>query len=101
MDLNDEGGEPWYEREHLAAPPAGWHRPVVKKPAMKKHAKREKKEIDGEFHGKGPNARPSEIAEELKKGIKLFGRRRSQNFVAQRMHRQHRVIASAGAPRSQ
>ena len=92
---SDEGGEPWYEREHLAAPPAGWHRPVAKKAATKKHAaKREKTDVVNSFHGDGADASPSTIAEELQKGIKLFGRHRKQSFVAQSMHRKHRTIAS-------
>jgi hypothetical protein len=42
----DQGGETWWERDHLAAPPAGWHAPVSKAKSAKKHmlAKQEPKE---------------------------------------------------------
>ena len=36
---SDEGGVKWWEREHLAPPPAGWHRPVSNKKETKKHQK--------------------------------------------------------------
>ncbi len=71
----DQGGETWWERDHLAAPPAGWHAPVSKAKSAKKHmlAKQEPKEEPNEFHGKGADASPEKIEQEIKKGMKLFG----------------------------
>ena len=101
---SDEGGEAWYEREHLAAPPAGWHRPVARKTATKKHAtkrdaKKHVKWVDrvNQFHGEGADAAPATLEEEEKKGVKPFGSGRPENFVStqhmQTLHRQHRTIA--------
>jgi hypothetical protein len=80
----DQGGETWWEREHLAAPPAGWHAPVSKKAKSVKKArsapskmhmlaKQEPKEEPNEFHGKGADASPETIEHEIKKGLKPFG----------------------------
>ena len=80
----DQGGETWWAREHLAAPPAGWHAPDSKKAKSVKKArsapskmhmlaKQEPKEEPNEFHGKGADASPETIEHEIKKGLKPFG----------------------------
>jgi len=87
---SDEGGVKWWEREHLAPPPAGWHRPVSHKKATKKHQK--KAVFDPP--GVGANANPAQIEEELKKNPNLFGSGRPESYVAQHLHRQHRTISA-------
>jgi len=114
---SDEGGETWYEREHLAEPPAGWHRPGHKKAAkgvtskrqtkrkvpithkMHKLTKDETPEAINRFRGNGADASPETIEEEVVDGKKPFGNGKkdrvnaasSPSSIAQKLHKEHRI----------
>ena len=105
----DQGGETWFEREHLAAPPAGWHRPKVPKKSKPDHPKLKLKpdempgyEQPGKFRGNGADASPFTIEQELEKGVQVFGPgkdveisldgRVTTTSIAQKLHKQHRTI---------
>jgi len=108
----DQGGETWWEREHLAAPPAHWHPPVVAKAKAAKGktkskmhklaAKQEPREEPNQFHGEGADASPETIEEDVRKGLKPFGSgkdpkvatARMPTSIAQKLHRAHRSIAA-------
>ena len=121
-----DGGGKWWQKLHFAAPPAGWHRPktaakkakAVKVPTRQKLSKDESwAETTGEkpnqFRGKGADASPITIEDEIKKGLKPYGDgidKTSQMFqqptekrielklrgtsssMSQKKHQQHRSI---------
>ena len=118
-DGSDGGGTRWYEREHLADPPAGWHRPghhghlasVASKTGAKvsaAHATRmhnlrkdETSEVVNDFRGKGADASPHEIQEEVAEDMKPFGNGKADDIgsaglastsIAQALHSKHRSI---------
>ena len=108
-DGSDGGGTRWYEREHLADPPAGWHRPgyhghlasVASKTRMPNLRKDETSEVVNDFRGKGADASPHEIQEEVAEGMKPFGNGKARDIdsaglastsIAQALHSKHRSI---------
>jgi len=120
-DDDDEGvsaGEPWYDQEHLADPPAGWHRPLAKKAPTgakgntgvkltKKHklTADETPEAENQFRGDGADASPVTIEEEVEEGKKPFGSGKEEASldlmvshgrkpsIAQKLHKTHRHIS--------